>query len=39
MTDDHEAMERLERDGAHGEQIDGRDDGGFDTRHEVTVDD
>jgi hypothetical protein len=28
MTDDHEAIEQLERDGAHDEQSDGRDAGG-----------
>jgi len=28
MTDDHEALEQLERDGAHDQQIDGHDAGG-----------
>jgi len=29
MTDDHAALEQLERDGTHDEQIDGRDAGGM----------
>ena len=33
MTDDHEAIEQLERDGAHDQQIDGRDAGGVVARN------